>query len=382
MPVAVVAAVGVITGSAAGPAVALVACLAVGVPATGILDGLHRTGTWTERARRAGFGLGYGLALLPILRAPLPCALAALLSALVFALSPRWSRPARIRRVTPRHAPRVGRRRIVEAALHFGLIGEIVFAGTWSLLAPGPDALIAGLAAGSLYATAAACAAGLWSRTISQVRHASLALRGLLPWRLSVFLQDAQLRGVLRQVGMSWQFRHAVLQDHLAAGAREAHLRAQGDAGDHFAAMQLARELLEQNRIDEVRAWPHIQAQGMLRRWLIERGEVDELVRLIPVGERHLGGDLAGALAAHGRTEELWERARRGDDTAAYALARLLHEQGDADQAIALLENHGSHSAMGLLAELYVGQGRIDDAVACLTHRAEDAPETPATTSS
>ena len=43
-----------------------------------------------------------------------------------------------------------------------------------------------------------------------------LALRGRLPWRLFAFLEDAHQRGVLRQVGGVYQFRHARLQDRLA----------------------------------------------------------------------------------------------------------------------------------------------------------------------
>jgi class 3 adenylate cyclase len=43
-----------------------------------------------------------------------------------------------------------------------------------------------------------------------------LALQGKLPWRLMRFLDDAHQRGVLRQVGAVYQFRHARLQDRLA----------------------------------------------------------------------------------------------------------------------------------------------------------------------
>jgi hypothetical protein len=43
-----------------------------------------------------------------------------------------------------------------------------------------------------------------------------LALRGRLPWRLMGFLADAHQRGVLRQAGAVYQFRHAELQRHLA----------------------------------------------------------------------------------------------------------------------------------------------------------------------
>lgn len=45
-----------------------------------------------------------------------------------------------------------------------------------------------------------------------------LAVRGRLPWRLSGFLVEAHRRGLLRQVGAVYQFRHARLQDRLAGG--------------------------------------------------------------------------------------------------------------------------------------------------------------------
>jgi hypothetical protein len=43
-----------------------------------------------------------------------------------------------------------------------------------------------------------------------------LALRGDVPWRLMAFLEHAHDRGILRQSGGVYQFRHAQLQDHLA----------------------------------------------------------------------------------------------------------------------------------------------------------------------
>ncbi|GGU20317.1 SARP family transcriptional regulator [Lentzea flava] len=44
-----------------------------------------------------------------------------------------------------------------------------------------------------------------------------LAARGQLPFRIMAFLDDAHRRGVLRQVGAVYQFRHARLQERLAA---------------------------------------------------------------------------------------------------------------------------------------------------------------------
>jgi hypothetical protein len=42
-----------------------------------------------------------------------------------------------------------------------------------------------------------------------------LAARGRLPWRLVPFLDDARGRGVLRQIGPVYEFRHAMLGDVL-----------------------------------------------------------------------------------------------------------------------------------------------------------------------
>ncbi|WP_189227782.1 NACHT domain-containing protein [Saccharothrix coeruleofusca] len=47
-----------------------------------------------------------------------------------------------------------------------------------------------------------------------------LPLTGRLPWAVMAFLADAHQRGVLRQAGGVYQFRHARLRDHLAAADR------------------------------------------------------------------------------------------------------------------------------------------------------------------
>ncbi|MFJ2738683.1 helix-turn-helix domain-containing protein [Streptomyces sp. NPDC087440] len=47
-----------------------------------------------------------------------------------------------------------------------------------------------------------------------------LPLTGRLPWAVTTFLDDAHRRGVLRQVGAVYQFRHARLQDHLKPDVR------------------------------------------------------------------------------------------------------------------------------------------------------------------
>ncbi|MEV3986903.1 hypothetical protein [Nonomuraea sp. NPDC049758] len=47
-----------------------------------------------------------------------------------------------------------------------------------------------------------------------------LALKRQLPWRIMDFLDDAHRLGLLRTVGPVYQFRHAMLHDHLAAADR------------------------------------------------------------------------------------------------------------------------------------------------------------------
>ncbi|MEU3710938.1 helix-turn-helix domain-containing protein [Streptomyces catenulae] len=49
-----------------------------------------------------------------------------------------------------------------------------------------------------------------------------LPLTGRLPWAVTAFLDDAYRRGVLRQAGAVYQFRHARLQHHLARAHRTA----------------------------------------------------------------------------------------------------------------------------------------------------------------
>ena len=48
------------------------------------------------------------------------------------------------------------------------------------------------------------------------IAHAWLGVQRKLPWALMTFLEDAHQRGVLRQQGAVYQFRHVMLQTHLA----------------------------------------------------------------------------------------------------------------------------------------------------------------------
>jgi hypothetical protein len=78
--------------------------------------------------------------------------------------------------------------------------------------------LMFGLAVGSLIVLSKTWGAFVFSRTW-------LALRGHQPWQLMRFLEDARRRGVLRQSGGVYQFRHARLQDYLIEPSKVHHVR-------------------------------------------------------------------------------------------------------------------------------------------------------------
>ncbi|MGC7095198.1 helix-turn-helix domain-containing protein [Amycolatopsis lurida] len=73
----------------------------------------------------------------------------------------------------------------------------------------------AGLAAGFAYLISFTA----WGQWLIFARF-RLPLIGRLPWAVSTFLEDAYRRGVLRQSGAVYQFRHARLQEHLAKAYR------------------------------------------------------------------------------------------------------------------------------------------------------------------
>ena len=78
--------------------------------------------------------------------------------------------------------------------------------------------LAAGLAGGFVIGLVSGLAAGLdktrWTSYV--LSRGWLAFRHQLPWPLMAFLADAHQRGVLRQAGATYQFRHLELQHRLA----------------------------------------------------------------------------------------------------------------------------------------------------------------------
>jgi hypothetical protein len=106
-------------------------------------------------------------------------------------------------------------------AVVVGLVG-VGLGLTYGFATPNiPNGVEAGLAVGLVNSVAGGLAlafnqASWGSYTLSRCW---LAASGNLPWRLMAFLEDGHTaKGVLRQVGPRYQFRHTRLRDHLAQG--------------------------------------------------------------------------------------------------------------------------------------------------------------------
>jgi len=89
-------------------------------------------------------------------------------------------------------------------------------------LMAGPGGVLGALVAGLVFALTGGLGAGLWETAWGWfgIARCWLAARRRLPWRLMSFLADAHQRGVLRQAGAVYQFRHVELQRRLATRPR------------------------------------------------------------------------------------------------------------------------------------------------------------------
>ncbi len=96
-------------------------------------------------------------------------------------------------------------------------VALIVTLPTWAetLLGAAGGALLSATGLGLM-----ALGSSAWGRFLTA--RCWLALRGRLPWRLLGFVEDARERGVLRQVNGYYEFRHRMLQRHLAEENAEA----------------------------------------------------------------------------------------------------------------------------------------------------------------
>ncbi|GAA2135821.1 helix-turn-helix domain-containing protein [Glycomyces algeriensis] len=157
-----------------------------------------------------------------------------------YALMSIWERPLDLASVqSPAGLIRSSRRTVVVQALLFAPALALVVPGTvWALVellqllpprfgewhwSPA-EGMVLGLYAagfGSLGYVLGLSAWGQWA----VFGRFWLPLTGRLPWAVPEFLDDAYRLGVLRRSGVVYQFRHARLQDHLAASYRSAGQR-------------------------------------------------------------------------------------------------------------------------------------------------------------
>ncbi|WP_285559239.1 hypothetical protein, partial [Actinoplanes regularis] len=263
------------------------------------------------------------------------------------------------------------------SAIAYGVTGGAVFAAVAGFVENLSSPVTLGAVADGVYAGIALAGMGGWTWARFRLTHGYLAVQGWLPWRMSAFLTDSCHRGLLRRAGTVYQFRHVLLQDHLADTLHTQHLQAQADAGDGYAAQRLAGLLAEHGRVEELRLRADAgdgYAAERLAGLLAEHGRVEELRLRADAGDGYAAERLAGLLAEHGRFEEavalLWVRADAGDGYAAQRLAGLLAEHGRVDQ-LRLRADAGDWYAAQRLADLLAEQGQAEEAVALLRAQAD-----------
>jgi hypothetical protein len=108
------------------------------------------------------------------------------------------------------------------ATLVIALVSCVAFALTWAIAGWLVFGSVKAGVIGAITGVVAGSRSSIWKTAWPPYIFASvwLAMRHQLPWRLSSLLVDAHQRGVLRQVGAVYQFRHIELQRHLAAWPR------------------------------------------------------------------------------------------------------------------------------------------------------------------
>jgi thioredoxin-like negative regulator of GroEL len=152
-------------------------------------------------------------------------------------------------------------------------------------------------------------------------------------------------------------------------GAAEV-LRARADTGDGYAAVDLARLLADRGDLDGaaevLRAWADAgdeDAANQLAALLAERGDLDELHARADAGDRDAAYRLVELLAERGDVDELRTRADAGDGHAAEALVELLAERGDlgrAEQILrGMLADAGDENAAALLDYVLAERGDL-----------------------
>lgn len=145
----------------------------------------------------------------------------------VFGLTALFEAPVRTESVVnPADLLGIDRQNVVFHLLAWALVIGLG-AGLLNGIVYGP---LRGLEVGTVFGLESAFGAGLgyglsltaWGQWVALSR-IWLPLTGRLPWALIAFLDDAHQRGVLRQSGAVYQFRHARIQSHLSQVFQERH---------------------------------------------------------------------------------------------------------------------------------------------------------------
>ncbi|MEV4706207.1 NACHT domain-containing protein [Actinoplanes sp. NPDC049316] len=240
-----------------------------------------------------------------------------------------------------------------------------------AFFAAGTSGWLAGVVAAAVCGATSGLVAGGWAWAEFRLTHARLALTGWLPWRLGRFLRIAHRRGVLRRDGTVYQFRHAILQDHLSQLPRAVHLRNLSDDSDLDAALTLADLIAEKGDLV-----PEIAAvrprRGDFYRFAEQRAAmtredqeavnatIDHLRQVADAGDRQTAAHLAEMLARHGRVRELQFRAQLGDPFASKQLVDLFAGQGRARELQAMADAGDRYAGMQLVV-LFADRGRVAD---------------------
>ncbi|GIG93063.1 hypothetical protein Pen02_79990 [Plantactinospora endophytica] len=204
--------------------------------------------------------------------------------------------------------------------------------------------------------------------------HLRLVCAGRLPLRLARFLDDAhRKRAVLRRNGPTYQFRHVLLQDHLALRQALEYTRERVQRGEKAAAERLAALLITLGRGDEAievlrRQWEagnHYVAGRLAGLWA-GQGRTEEALAILRAaaagdhGSARRGREqLARLLAEHDRVDELRTRADVGDEASAAALTEYLVRTGELDEAVTRALRRGGCGQQ--LIERLISDGRHDD---------------------
>ncbi|MFG2196823.1 NACHT domain-containing protein [Streptomyces sp. NPDC048639] len=214
---------GLSDGFAVGVAGGFMGWLAVGLMGPGVRRGTPSARLrWSSNSLAIGLAAGLAVWLMGWLAAGLAYGLAyGLVGGLMFGLTAGLTseNPDLTTAVGPVALLTRDRRVFFVVALTGGLVGGLAYGLADGLAYGLPDGLAYGLAVGLAIGLVVGLAIGL-KRTAwvdFAVARTYLAARRRVPWRLMTFLQDAhEHRGVLRQVGAVYHFRHIDLQRHLA----------------------------------------------------------------------------------------------------------------------------------------------------------------------